>query len=785
MRIKTLYIRFYKSFNYDYLRKSHAKSEADPWDLFEGDKFYPFVRIPMENDITTVVGANESGKSQTLAAIKCLLTGDKIERKDFCRYSAFFSVSKDMAVPEFGGEFTDLSPADEAVVREIAGLGQDAVVSSFCLFRFNKRTVLYAQHGGGWAEHELKAPELKKINLPTFFEIDAKIPLPDSVPIDYLVDTRATKTARPRRQTLTWMSAFRDNVDTWFGTPETTAQSAPKIYESFGTSLGDHADDHLAARLRLAEDLLITVAGIDRSAFEELRKAVKNSEGFANGLVAKMNMRLAEALNFPKWWSQDSEFSLYLTLRDFDLVFTVRDRTGSDYSFSERSGGMSYFLGYFVQYLSHAHPGGQELLLMDEPDAYLSTMGQQDLLGIFDSFAAPDEPNKNPVQVVYVTHSPFLIDKNHGERIRVLEKGDGEEGTRVVSNAARNHYEPLRSAFGAFVAETTFISNCNLMLEGSADQVLLAGVSSLARRLGSKGDTLDLNTLSLVPSGGAEHIPYMVYLATGRDVDTPAVIVLLDSDTEAEGIAEELKRGYRDRKLIDDEFVIQIGDLDINELDVAVESLQEMEDLIPVDVAGLALKRFAEEVLPEAEATAFAVKLTGITVAKGQKMFKAADQAAQATTTATGGRSIRLDKVGFARAVLHVLAQDENSEARGRTLTNFAVLFRQLNTAKRAAERRNTRERTTKTMNRLRRNFLKDHPTSARRGDVQQLLEDITAQLDASGPEPERIRDDVRSLRADFKIATEPAALVDDYETLTQRLEALTYAPIVHVQEPA
>ena len=166
------------------------------------------------------------------------------------------------------------------------------------------------------------------------------------------------------------------------------------------------------------------------------------------------------------------------------------------------------------------------------------------------------------MQVVYVTHSPFLIDKNHGERIRVLEKGDGEEGTRVVSNAARNHYEPLRSAFGAFVAETTFIGNCNLMLEGQADQVLLAGISSLARRLGSTGETLDLNTLSLVPSGGAEHIPYMVYLATGRDVDTPAVTVLLDSDAEGDGIAEELKRGYRDRRLIDDEFVIQIGDLD-------------------------------------------------------------------------------------------------------------------------------------------------------------------------------------------------------------------------------
>jgi predicted ATP-binding protein involved in virulence len=71
---------------------------------------------------------------------------------------------------------------------------------------------------------------------------------------------------------------------------------------------------------------------------------------------------------------------------------------------------------------------------MDEPDAHLSSEGQQDLLKIFDAFARPVDGRK-PVQVVYVTHSPFLIDKNYAERIRVLEKGVSEEGTRVVRDA--------------------------------------------------------------------------------------------------------------------------------------------------------------------------------------------------------------------------------------------------------------------------------------------------------------------------------------------------------------
>ena len=80
VRLKTLYVRFYKSFNYDYLRKSHVDAVPDPWDkVGDTDLFFPFIRVPLEPDITTVVGANESGKSQLLGAIKSLLTGEDIQ----------------------------------------------------------------------------------------------------------------------------------------------------------------------------------------------------------------------------------------------------------------------------------------------------------------------------------------------------------------------------------------------------------------------------------------------------------------------------------------------------------------------------------------------------------------------------------------------------------------------------------------------------------------------------------------------------------------------------------
>ena len=137
-------------------------------------------------------------------------------------------------------------------------------------------------------------------------------------------------------------------------------------------------------QLNLAYDLLLAVGGIHYSAFEQLQVALRNDDqGLANGIVASMNDQLEKSLNLAKWWSQDQRFRLAITVRAFDIVFTIRDRTGSEYSFAERSDGLKYFLSYLVQFLAHVRDRTRpEILLMDEPDAYLSNQGQQDLLRV-------------------------------------------------------------------------------------------------------------------------------------------------------------------------------------------------------------------------------------------------------------------------------------------------------------------------------------------------------------------------------------------------------------------
>ncbi|MEW1926780.1 AAA family ATPase [Streptomyces sp. NPDC088360] len=786
MFISAVYIRFFRSFNFDYLRKASDTFAPDPWDVLDGgDLKYPFVKVPLEEGVTTVVGANESGKSQLLAAVQRALTGQHIERGDFCRYSQFFAVNKTMAFPDFGLRFDRLQPSDRDAVIQACGRQDGDDFDTFMMFRTGAdQPVLYLPEDTGWRHYPVTDSAALEHVLPRWFEIDAHTALPQSVPVEYLAGRPSTLRTRSRRARHTFFRTILEHADS-FTSAEQLTTAMPDLTSAF--SAANQPDTGHDKQLALADQLLLKVAKIDQTAFQELLMAVEEGkEGFANGIVERMNRQLAQSLNFPKWWTQDNQFQLQMTLRDQDLVFTIKDRTGTEYSANERSHGLKYFLSYFIQYLAHEPPasGQREVLLMDEPDAYLSGSGQQDLLRIFEDFAYPADPHRLACQVVYVTHSPFLIDKNHGERIRVLEKGEGDEGTRVVRNASRNHYEPLRSAFGSFVGETTFISNCNLMCEGMSDQILLAGMSARLRHLkASSLEHLDLNTITLVPAGSAPHVPYLVYLARGRDVDRPAVIVLLDGDRSGDDARKKLRRGPHGKPLIDDDLVLQLSQLPAQHVaSPRPQGVVAIEDLIPLEIGVAAVKRYASAFLPAADAK----KLNDLHV--GDVVFDDDEGTHDALERAAAHKldGFHLDKVGLARNILDVLTgekEDSLADATAALDDNFRVLFRELGSRQRKALREITTERTTTKVKRLRNAFLLDHPAGATREQATLLIEDIDASLDNSA-DADDLRNQLLTLRRTYHLDQEPRDPIDDFDAFQQALQKLAYRPVNAAQQP-
>ncbi|MFD4323565.1 AAA family ATPase [Nocardioides sp. NPDC058538] len=762
MKLNRLYVRFFRSLNIDYLRKYAPEPANDPWDVVgPDDQYYPFVRLDLENDITTIVGANEAGKTQVLTAIECLLTGTGFVEEDFCRYSVWFAEDDGPRLPEFGGRFTDLTPGETETLKAIADWA-DPELTSFHLFRFHDRNVVYV------GDECAAVDDLSSLGLPRAFSINAKVPLPDSVEIAYLASSEGAA-SRTRVSWLERMLFVRNNPTALVAAPQ--GQARPTF-----TGSDSEPTSETLAQWELAKRLLTEVADVTPHDFKQLSAAVQSSDAYAEALVAKMNRKVADSLNFRKWWTQDSEFALQLKLRDFDLVFTIRDRTGTDYTFRERSQGLKYFLSYFVQYLSHGDKRDEEILLMDEPDAYLSNSGQQDLLRIFNAFADPED-GRDPVQVIYVTHSPFLIDKNHAERVRVLEKGDGEEGTRVVKNAGRNHFEPLRTALGGFVGETTFIGTCNLLVEGQADPILLAGASNVARKVDPLGHALDLNTLTVVACGGAQNVPYMAYLSRGRDEDKPAVMVLVDNDSDGVGAIAKIKAN---KGLVPEGLVFTVADLP----DGGSRSVAELEDLIPTDLANEAVLKVAAQVLASADAEKLAANWKAVEPKAGHKLFKLLEEAAKAASDAAGlTRALEIPKVAFARAVVDLAQEGKPSaEVVREYYDSFAPLIELVNTKQREANRLQAGAKVSTIIKRLRKGFIDDHPEDIRKNAVTGLLETLIAQL-PDDPLSDAALDKIRGIQRDFKLSEEPRSLVDDPNALREALMNLSYAPTHAVQD--
>ncbi len=812
MLLKTVYIRFYRSFNYDYLRKNHldAKSKSKPWETVE-NAFYPYVRIPVDPHVTTVVGANESGKTHLLSAIEKGISGNGILSQDFCRYSQFFAVTKgDMRTPDFGFEWGALSTQEKRIIREMCDITAATEFGSFFLFRTNAKTLeLYLPSESDYLRYEVPPEKLSAV-LPRTFRIDADIALPDSVSIRELA--RETITGSPprieileREQRFAAVEGFNSLLGhrEWFEDMPKYAAAAQQLQPALNTLAGTlrqaksvHQDFERIrnGQIKLARDLICKVARIDEHALQQLYEALrKGNEGHANGIIEKINKALATRLNFPRVWVQDRDFALKVSPREYDLVFTIRDRTGTEYSFAERSSGLKYFLSYYIQYLAHETQGPDtEILLMDEPDAYLSSQAQQDLLKVFKSFSEP-APERHPVQVIYVTHSPFLIDKNNADRIRVLEKGVGDEGTRVVRDVSRNHYEPLRSAFGAFVAETTFIGNCNLMVEGPADQILLGGATTYLRARGRHdSETLDLNTITVVPASSASHVPYLVFLARGRDIERPAIIVLLDSDEAGDTAKKQLHRGGPLRRpLIKDEFILQIGQVKSDEQPIKTahsKNAVELEDLIPLPLCVSAAKHYAREFWDADDATIERITVEAIS-AKFKDHLSVFDAIEEYVASLPG--EFHIEKIGFARAVVSLLPKPDRDGSFVEKIpkeieefeTNMLTLLTRLKTMQKAAEKEQRSMRVSEKVDRLKRGFLQDHPDDAIREQAALILTDIEEVLDDS-KESDIARMTIQHLRRDFSLGKDLFQQVTNYSDFKVGLEKIKYAGVYASQEP-
>lgn len=200
-----------------------------------------------------------------------------------------------------------------------------------------------------------------------------------------------------------------------------------------------------------------------------------------------------------------------------------------------RSKGFNWFFSFLVWFKKiQEDENSNYILLLDEPGLNLHASAQSDLLDFIESLS-------EDYQIIYTTHSPFMVDPVHLERVRtVVEKADGSAISDSIQEKDPNTLFPLQAALGYDLAQNLFISTNNLLVEGVSDLIYLEVVSSIMQRKGKVGLREDI---TVVPVGGMDKVSTFVSLLRGNKL---SIACLLDSSIEA-GDKAKLDHLVRDK----------------------------------------------------------------------------------------------------------------------------------------------------------------------------------------------------------------------------------------------
>jgi len=198
------------------------------------------------------------------------------------------------------------------------------------------------------------------------------------------------------------------------------------------------------------ENNLLKVGGINNPAliFEDSTRGRRAAEEASREITKRIQ----------ETWTQEPSLEIKLRVNGKLLYIDFSDATTVYDTPKSRSIGFLWYLSFFINFLATSKEGKphEYLFLLDEPGLHLHPSGQKDLTNLLE-----DLSGKN--QLIYSTHSPFMINRNHPQRVRVVNKE--ENGTKVDSEAYRENWKPLRKSIGLTVGDLFFFNNKGIVLE--------------------------------------------------------------------------------------------------------------------------------------------------------------------------------------------------------------------------------------------------------------------------------------------------------------------------------
>jgi len=232
-----------------------------------------------------------------------------------------------------------------------------------------------------------------------------------------------------------------------------------------------------------------------------------------------------------KYWSTNRDLEIkidsetnsqgrkYLNIRIFNREYRLT------LPLKNRSKGFLWFFSFLVWFNRlQGKNGSTYILLLDEPGLNLHASAQADLLKFIDEVLAPN------YQVLYTTHSPFMIDPAKLNEVRTVYDSLNRDTGGIISDALHEKDSgtlfPLQAALGYDLAQNLFISPKNLLVEGVSDFIYLSTISEELKANDKVGLDSDI---TIVPVGGLDKVATFISLLNGQNL---SIACLLDTPTD-------------------------------------------------------------------------------------------------------------------------------------------------------------------------------------------------------------------------------------------------------------
>lgn len=497
----------------------------------------------VEQDITVLVGMNESGKTSILEALSKVNYFDNDKNfvfdmtHDYPRKQKK-AVDKSGEIPEAVTLEYEIDDKLKKIIEIDIGIKLSSKSFSFTRKYDNNKT--WNVH---WAPYkDFIANKIKALKIKTKEIVDGLSTIKNAAELDALIKAQSNEENTEEIESLKSIRIYLENKNNWdrpideYITVKYLVPNLPKFM---------YYDDYYMLPSRVSLNKINTAAATESSdktakallelADIDINKVVKatNYEDFIAELEATQLIISDELF---KYWSTNKNLKILFNIdkieksdpsnntRIVDHVLDIRvqnQRSGVSLPLANRSKGFNWFFSFLVWFMKiQENKDNTYILLLDEPGLNLHAKAQYDLL----KFLADLSGN---YQIIYTTHSPFMIDSSKLHQVRtVVEKEDGTHISDSVQEKDPNTLFPLQAALGYDLAQNLFVSPKNLIVEGIADLVYLNLLSEQLNAVNREGLRSDV---TIVPVGGADKVATFVSLLRGNKL---GMVCLLDTFTD-------------------------------------------------------------------------------------------------------------------------------------------------------------------------------------------------------------------------------------------------------------